>query len=202
MESPKKSNKISEVVRLWQLIKKWRNFANSSRTATTATATRPNRGSIHKSISFLKRTISSLSSEDDDDNDDSKKMRHSRGNSSIVPKGYLAVSIGEELERFIIPMHYLDHPAFRFLLQEAEEEFGFQQTGVLRIPCDVPVFQNIVKTVEGKKKKAVNCGGLVVKEQCRLDADETCGGLPLHDGEMDHCHLHHSGNHPWSPICR
>ncbi|KAL3745759.1 hypothetical protein ACJRO7_014817 [Eucalyptus globulus] len=199
MESPNKSNKISEVVRLWRLLKKWRNFANSSRTATTAAAMSPNRSGIHKSISFLKRTISSLSSDDDDD---SNKMKHSSGNSNLVPKGYLVVCIGEELERFIIPMDYLDHPAFRFLLREAEEEFGFQQTGVLRIPCDVPVFQNVVKTVEGKKKKAINDGGLVVKEQCRLSADETCGGLLLDGGEMGHRHLHPSRHHPWSPLCR
>ncbi|KAL3745761.1 hypothetical protein ACJRO7_014819 [Eucalyptus globulus] len=202
MESPKKSKKITEVVRLRQLLKKWRNFANSSKTAPAATppataAVSPNRGGIHKSISFLKRTISSLSSEDDGNNNNKKK--HSSGNSKVIPKGFLAVCIGEELERFVIPMNYLGHPAFRYLLREAEEEFGFQQTGVLRIPCDVPVFQSVVKMVEGKKKKkkVVNNGRLVVKVQCRLDADEMCGGLLLDDGEMVH-----SRHHPWSPLCR
>ncbi|XP_030446577.2 auxin-responsive protein SAUR72-like [Syzygium oleosum] len=199
MESPKKSNKISEVVRLWQLLKKWRNFANSSKTAISAAATSPNCSGIHKSITFLKRTISSLSS---DDKKGSNKKQHSSGNSNAVPKGYLAVCIGKELERFVIPTHYLGHPAFRFLLQEAKEEFGFQQTGVLRIPCDVLVFQSVVKMVEGKKKAAVNNGGLVAKEQCRLGANETCGGLLLDGGEMDRRHLHHSRHHPWSPVCR
>ncbi|KAF8035108.1 hypothetical protein BT93_C1212 [Corymbia citriodora subsp. variegata] len=101
-------------------------------------------------------------------------------------------------------MNYLGHPAFGYLLREAEEEFGFQQTGILRIPCDVRVFQSVVKMVEGrkKKKKAVNNGRLVVKERCRIEADETCGGLLLDDGEMGHRHLHHSRHRPCSPLCR
>ncbi|XP_010050905.1 protein SMALL AUXIN UP-REGULATED RNA 10-like [Eucalyptus grandis] len=161
MKSPQKSNKIIEVGGLQWLLKKWRNFANSSRTVTTAAAVSPNSASC---ISFLKRTISSLSSEDNDCNNYNK---HSSGNSNVVPKGYLAVYVGEELERFIFPTRYLGHPVFRFLLREAEEEFGFQQTGVLRIPCDVSVFQSVLEMVEGKKK-AVKKWGLVVKERCRL----------------------------------
>ncbi|XP_030467757.1 protein SMALL AUXIN UP-REGULATED RNA 51-like [Syzygium oleosum] len=159
MESPKKANKISEVVRLRQLLKKWRNFANSLKTKTAASIMSPNHGGIHESISFLKRTISSLSSSDDGSN----KKKHSGGNSKVVPKVYLAVCVGEELERFVIPTHFLGHAAFGFLLRKAEEEFGFQQTGVLRIPCIVPVFQSVVKMVEGKKKNVANNG------ECRRD---------------------------------
>ncbi|KAI6681051.1 hypothetical protein NL676_034932 [Syzygium grande] len=198
MESPKKSNKISEVVRLRQLLKKWRNFAISSRTVTSAPTMSPNRGGIHKSISFLKRTISSLSS---DSEDGTNNKKHSSGKGNVVPKGHLAVCIGEELERFVIPMYYLGHPAFGFLLQEAEEVFGFQQTGVLRIPCEVSVFQSVLAMVEGKKKKVKN-SGLMVKEQCRISADETFGCLLLDGGEMGYRHLDHSRHHPWSPLCR
>lgn len=56
-----------------------------------------------------------------------------------VPKGFLALCVGEEMKRFVIPMEYLSHRAFGVLLREAEEEFGFEQGGVLRIPCDVCV---------------------------------------------------------------
>ncbi|KAI6681050.1 hypothetical protein NL676_034931 [Syzygium grande] len=199
MESTKKSNKISEVDRLWRLLKKWRNFANSSRTVTSAPTMSPNRGGIHKSISFLKRTISSLSSDSDDGTNN--KKHSSSSSSNVVPKGHLTVCVGEELERFVIPMYYLGHPAFRFLLREAKEVFGFQQTGVLRIPCDVSVFQSVLAMVEGKKKK-VKDGCLMVKEQFRLSADETFQCLLLDDVEMSDSHLDHSRHHPWSPLCR
>ncbi|XP_059461704.1 auxin-responsive protein SAUR71-like [Corylus avellana] len=121
----KKSNKIRQIVRLQQILKKWRKLANSSKTMSRSSSSR-------KSIKFLKRTLS-LSE-------------------SSIPKGFLAVCVGEELKRFVIPTEYLDHHAFHILLRQAEEEFGFQQTGVLRIPCDVCVFENILKMVEEKKE--------------------------------------------------
>ncbi|KAK2654967.1 hypothetical protein Ddye_008019 [Dipteronia dyeriana] len=39
-----------------------------------------------------------------------------------------------ELKRFVIGLDYLAHPRFTKLLELAEEEFGFQQAGVLAIP--------------------------------------------------------------------
>ncbi|KAK9129858.1 hypothetical protein Sjap_010345 [Stephania japonica] len=56
------------------------------------------------------------------------------------------------MKRFIIPTEYLSHRAFGILLREAEEEFGFQHEGVLRIPCEVHVFEKILKLVEEKKE--------------------------------------------------
>eukprot|EP00257_Ricinus_communis_P020800 XP_015580133.1 LOW QUALITY PROTEIN: auxin-responsive protein SAUR72 [Ricinus communis] len=129
----KKSNKIREIVRLQQILKKWRKMATSSSSKATATT------SNGSSIKFLKRTLS-LSE---------NSARETSSNA--VPKGSLAVCVGEELKRFIIPTEYLGHPAFHLLLREAEEEFGFQQTGVLRIPCEVAVFESILKVVEDKK---------------------------------------------------
>jgi len=104
MESnSKKCNKIREVVRLQQILRKWKKAATSSSASNTA---------------------------------------------DIVPKGFLAVCVGKELKRFIIPTHYLRHQAFEILLQQAQDEFGFQQEGVLKIPCHVSVFQTILKSVE------------------------------------------------------
>ncbi|KAI4330056.1 hypothetical protein MLD38_028366 [Melastoma candidum] len=88
-----------------------------------------------KSIKFLKRTLSFTDVSTAD----------------VVPKGFLAVCVGKDLTRFVIPAAYLRHPAFGMLLQEAEEEFGFQQEGVLKIPCEVGVFQKILKAVEEKR---------------------------------------------------
>ncbi|CAN1143827.1 Auxin-responsive protein SAUR71, partial [Linum perenne] len=74
----------------------------------------------------------------------------SSASNGAVPKGYVAVSVGGEMKRYVVPTEYLGHVAFRQLLREAEEEFGFQQEGVLRIPCEVGAFEEILKVVRGK----------------------------------------------------
>lgn len=58
-----------------------------------------------------------------------------------VPKGHLAVYVGKEHKRFVIPISYLSHPLFRDLLDWAEEEFGFNHPmGGLTIPCTEDYF--------------------------------------------------------------
>ncbi|KAK8609740.1 hypothetical protein V6N13_093155 [Hibiscus sabdariffa] len=123
----KKSDKIRQIVRLQQILKRWKNVANAPKNSTTSSG-----GS--RSIKFLKRTLS-----------------FADVNSEGIPKGFLAVCVGKELKRFIIPTEYLGHQAFRILLRRAEEEFGFQQEGVLKIPCEVPVFEKILDAVQHKK---------------------------------------------------
>ncbi|CAN0902435.1 Indole-3-acetic acid-induced protein ARG7, partial [Linum grandiflorum] len=60
-----------------------------------------------------------------------------------VPKGFLAVYVGEELQRkrFVVPVFYLSQPLFQDLLSLAEEEFGFDHPmGGLTIPCSEETF--------------------------------------------------------------
>ncbi|MBA0778880.1 hypothetical protein Gotri_003170 [Gossypium trilobum] len=135
----KKSNKIREIVRLQQLLKKWKKIANNNAITTNSscTTTSSSTGSGSRSMKFLKRTLSFT---------DVSSLT-----TSSPPKGFLAVSVGEERKRFVIPTEYLGHQAFRVLLRKAEEEFGFQQEGVLRIPCEVSVFEKILEMVELKK---------------------------------------------------
>ncbi|TQE12519.1 hypothetical protein C1H46_001910 [Malus baccata] len=149
----KKSNKIREIVRLQQILKKWKKLANASKNTTTtnsssantivmnnvnSTTTSTSSNGSSKSMKFFKRTLSFTDV--------------SAAQNDIVPKGFLAMCVGKELKRFIIPTEYLGHQAFRILLQEAEEEFGFQQEGVLKIPCEVSVFEKILKMVEEKRE--------------------------------------------------
>ncbi|WVZ02820.1 hypothetical protein V8G54_023626 [Vigna mungo] len=62
-----------------------------------------------------------------------------------VPKGYLAVYVGEKQKRFVIPISYLNQSSFQHLLSQFEEEFGYNHPmGGLTIPCREDVFQRIV----------------------------------------------------------
>ncbi|ESW07897.1 hypothetical protein PHAVU_009G001500 [Phaseolus vulgaris] len=61
-----------------------------------------------------------------------------------VPKGYLAVYVGEKMKRFSIPVLFLNEPLFQELLRQAEEEFGYcHPMGGLTIPCEEAVFLNV-----------------------------------------------------------
>ncbi|KAI4323750.1 hypothetical protein L6164_023331 [Bauhinia variegata] len=69
-----------------------------------------------------------------------------------VPQGYLAVYVGEEMRRFVIPISYLNQPAFQELLGQAEEEFGYDHpAGGLTIPCREDVFVELISRLHGKK---------------------------------------------------
>ncbi|XP_071725314.1 auxin-induced protein 15A-like [Rutidosis leptorrhynchoides] len=61
-----------------------------------------------------------------------------------VPKGYLAVYVGEngsKKKRFVVPISVLNEPSFQDLLWKAEDEYGFQHPkGGLTIPCKEDIF--------------------------------------------------------------
>lgn len=61
-----------------------------------------------------------------------------------VPQGCVAVYAGRERKRFVIPAIYLNHPAFRLLLEKAKEEFGFSQKGGLKMPFEVLLFEQFL----------------------------------------------------------
>ncbi|KAL6335521.1 hypothetical protein AAG906_030649 [Vitis piasezkii] len=168
----KKSNKISEIVRLQQILKKWKKLANAPRNSNkngshSSTSSSSNNGS--KSIKFLKKTLSFT---------DTSSML----STEVVPKGFLAVCVGKELKRFIIPTEYLGHQAFGVLLREAEEEFGFQQEGVLRIPCEVAVFEKILEVVEEKRDHVFFLDA--EKEMIGCCSSSDCELTPSHHPQM------------------
>lgn len=173
------SNKICEIVKLQQILKKWRKLANTKKSSSSNNNKQTNaltNGS--KSIKFLKKTLSFS------DNNVQGIPRDSN-----IPKGSLAVCVGEEMKRFIIPMAYLGCQAFDILLKEAEEEFGFQQEGVLRIPCEVSVFEEILKLLEENKDADF------MHEYVFTTGNNTMG-CNLAENQLS------SSHHPRSPICR
>jgi len=77
-----------------------------------------------------------------------RRARQAASNGEEVPKGYLAVYVGEKMKRFMIPVGYLNQPSFQDLLNLAEEEFGFHHPmGGLTIPCNEDVFLNIMSAI-------------------------------------------------------
>lgn len=70
---------------------------------------------------------------------------HGKKDLRDIPKGCLAIMVGqgEEQQRFIIPVIYINHPLFMQLLKEAEEEYGFDHNGPLNIPCHVEEFRHV-----------------------------------------------------------
>ncbi|KMT17768.1 hypothetical protein BVRB_2g035160 [Beta vulgaris subsp. vulgaris] len=231
MDSPKNSNKISDIVRLKQMLKKWRKQAhnNTSNTSNnnnnTSNSNNAKKGSLSRSnsvkgITFLKRTLSftdlsannGVPSNNNNSNSNAKKgisflkrtlsftdLSGSNNNNNggaissnaAVPKGFLAVHVGEEMKRFIIPTNYLRHQAFSVLLKEAEDEFGFQQEGVLRIPCEVEVFESMLKMVDEKNN-------VLAKQSLkftRIDGNGiVCGSIENQSLSQSH--------QPPSPMCR
>ncbi|XP_021285751.1 auxin-responsive protein SAUR50-like [Herrania umbratica] len=66
---------------------------------------------------------------------------------SDVPAGHVAVCVGTSLRRYIVRATYLNHPIFKKLLVQTEEEYGFNNVGPLTIPCDESFFEEILRVV-------------------------------------------------------
>ncbi|KAK9002697.1 hypothetical protein V6N11_060280 [Hibiscus sabdariffa] len=76
------------------------------------------------------------------------KARTSAGRvPSDVPAGHMAVCVGTSCRRFVVRATYLNHPIFKKLLIQAEEEYGFSNQGPLAIPCDESVFEEAIRFI-------------------------------------------------------
>ncbi|WOG99894.1 hypothetical protein DCAR_0519250 [Daucus carota subsp. sativus] len=68
--------------------------------------------------------------------------------SNTVPVGHLPVYVGDEMERFIVSAELINHPIFIQLLNKSAQEYGYEQKGVLRIPCDVVDFEKVLQALK------------------------------------------------------
>ena len=70
-----------------------------------------------------------------------------------IPKGFLPIKVGqgEEQQKIVMPIVYLNHPLFSQLLKEAEEEYGFDQQGTIIIPCHVKDFRYVQGLIDKEK---------------------------------------------------
>ncbi|XP_050233075.1 protein SMALL AUXIN UP-REGULATED RNA 12-like [Mercurialis annua] len=96
----------------------------------------------------------------------------SRGAPSDVPAGHVAVCVGESCKRFIVRATYLNHPIFKNLLVQAEEEYGFKNSGPLTIPCDESVFEEILHVVSSSSSRSSSArflNGDDFQRRCHVD---------------------------------
>ncbi|WVZ02819.1 hypothetical protein V8G54_023625 [Vigna mungo] len=74
-----------------------------------------------------------------------------------VPKGFLAVYVGEKMKRFLIPVSYLNQPSFQDLLNQAAEEFGYDHPNCgLRIPCSEDIFLRTFVQIPHRNEKSLH----------------------------------------------
>lgn len=137
-----KLNGIRQIVKLKEILQKWQSVTLSSPKASSSQSS-PNHGGISPVIN---KRLMNGTCDSDEESCYSPEPPHD------VPKGYLAVYVGPELRRFIIPTSYLSHSLFKVLLEKAEEEFGFDHCGTLTIPCEIETFKYLLKCIESHQK--------------------------------------------------
>lgn len=144
-----KVTKIRQIVKLKEFLNKWQNVRLGNN-KSVASAAGGGRGGISPAI--IRRLKSSNNGRCDSDEDSCNSPEPPFD----VPKGYLAVYVGTDDEhhrRFIIPTCYLSDPLFKLLLEKVEEEFGFDLTGGLTIPCEVETFKYLLQCIESHHKQ-------------------------------------------------
>ncbi|MBA0776359.1 hypothetical protein Gotri_011362 [Gossypium trilobum] len=57
------------------------------------------------------------------------------------------IYVGEEMELFVVNAELLNHPVFIALLNKSAQEYGYEQKGVLHIPCHVLVFERVMEAL-------------------------------------------------------
>lgn len=143
-------NGIRQIVKLKEIIQRWQHVTIGARgnddSDDSPTIGNHPGGGINPAISMRLKGYTVYSDSDIEDGCQSPDPPND------VPKGYLAVYVGPELRRFIIPTSYLSDPLFKVLLEKVEEEFGFDHSGGLTIPCEIETFKYLLNCMEYHQK--------------------------------------------------
>ncbi|XP_050144448.1 protein SMALL AUXIN UP-REGULATED RNA 54-like [Malus sylvestris] len=76
-----------------------------------------------------------------------------------IKEGYFAVFAvkGNEAERFVVKLESLSNPEFLRLLEEAKEEYGFDQKGAFAVPCRPEELRKILQNCRRNKRSSRTC---------------------------------------------
>ncbi|XVF25330.1 hypothetical protein REPUB_Repub13aG0204100 [Reevesia pubescens] len=72
--------------------------------------------------------------------------------SEAVPKGYVPVMVGsreKDSAKFLIHIDMFKNDYFAGLLEMVAQEVGYENPGILRIPCDAQCFRNLLNQISG-----------------------------------------------------
>ncbi|KAJ4964008.1 hypothetical protein NE237_023947 [Protea cynaroides] len=119
-----------------------------------------------------------------------KSTGNGRSIPSDVPSGHVAISVGSSSRRFVVRTTYLNHPVFKKLLVQAEEEYGFTNQGPLAIPCDENLFEEIIQFLSrsdsaGNSARFVNLEDFQMSCGSRSNLDTWTDSWPLLYGVTD-----------------
>ncbi|XP_074586791.1 auxin-responsive protein SAUR71-like [Curcuma longa] len=83
-----------------------------------------------------------------------RRLRWRESISAVAAEGHVPVCVGEEMERFEVPTALLGRPVFLELLRRSAQEYGYEQSGVLRIPCPASLFRRLLDAERRKQATA------------------------------------------------
>lgn len=70
----------------------------------------------------------------------------------VAPKGFIAVLVGPELCRFVIPISFLMMPELRAVMETVADECDCHYDGAIEIPCEEHYFEEILRTCLARHK--------------------------------------------------
>ncbi|KAI4336351.1 hypothetical protein L6164_014888 [Bauhinia variegata] len=79
----------------------------------------------------------------------SEKKKKSR----VAPAGCFCVEVGPDRKRFVMKIKHANHPSFKILLDDAEEEYGFKNDGPIWLPCHVDLFCDALEEMGIKHRR-------------------------------------------------
>lgn len=66
-----------------------------------------------------------------------------------VSEGFVPILVGKERKRFMVAVRDINHPLMATLLQISAES-GFEQSGAVRVVCDVVSFRRMLSLMESE----------------------------------------------------
>ncbi|KAI4368056.1 hypothetical protein MLD38_016663 [Melastoma candidum] len=77
-----------------------------------------------------------------------KSVSHKgRPEKPVASRGHFTVYTVDQI-RYMVPITYLDHEAFRGMLDQSEEEFGLPGSGPIMLPCDAYFMEHLMLLIK------------------------------------------------------